>query len=78
LRDVGAGEQELAGVLGELARQPPGGGLRADEEKRAPDGQFRCLLPAGIEQLMPSSCSLPSSAVICVRGMTAMRVFRSI
>jgi len=50
-RDVGAGEQEPAGVFGELARQPPGAGLGADENEQAPDGQRRCLLPAGIDEL---------------------------
>jgi hypothetical protein len=39
LRDVAAGEQEPVGVFGELARQPPGGGLGADEDEQAPDGQ---------------------------------------
>jgi len=51
LRDVGAGEQEPVGVFGELARQPPGGGLGADEHEQAPDRQCRPLLPAGIHQL---------------------------
>jgi len=53
-RDVGAGEQEPVGVFGELARQPLGAGLCADENEQAPDRQCRRLLPAGIQQLHAS------------------------
>src|SRR6266567_3736616 len=33
-----AGEQETAGVLGKLAREPLGAGLGPDEDEQAPDG----------------------------------------
>ena len=51
LRDVAAGEQEPVGVFGELARQPLGAGLCADENEQVADGQCRRLLPRGIEEL---------------------------
>src|SRR5215469_1876569 len=37
--DVAAGEQEPVAVVGELAGQPPGSGLRADEDEQPADGQ---------------------------------------
>src|SRR5215831_8057549 len=39
--DVAAGEQERVAVLGELAGQPLGSGLRADEDEQPADGQVR-------------------------------------
>jgi hypothetical protein len=41
LRDIAAGEQEAVAVLGELAGQPLGSGLRADEDEQRADGQVR-------------------------------------
>src|SRR5262249_58057650 len=44
--DVAAGEQEAVAVLGELAGQPLGSGLGADEDEQPADGQVRLRLLA--------------------------------
>jgi hypothetical protein len=41
----------IAGVFGELARQPAGCGLRADEDEQGARCQFRRLLRPDVEQL---------------------------
>src|SRR5690349_18325890 len=41
--DIGPREQEAGGVLGELAREPPGSGAGADEDEQPADLQVRRL-----------------------------------